>query len=350
MSEKEPRTNMFEGGNNIEHIPPVYTDLVEKIQDNPNSEKVWKKVIALAKKEEAQGGGSESYYSHIPLNELITVGEKLKNARLKDKSLSQESKQAQYDILAKKSSTGEYWYDIILGHVNDKLFAPVEARLGRLVEARTNKKKFATGLDLGSGLGNTLRVISPYCEKVIGVEQLPQLVKLAKKDTSMPKNVEIMRGNALNLKFTDETFDIVVSNGLTHYLQWPQGIDYTAEVSRVLKDGGRYLEAYAVENPGENLPMIAREYLTSAKALVVCLIDEIVSKVEHDPSSYGKEPWGFSEMTGFFSRKGVFLRWTFDSKLENDASITKTGVMVAEYIKDKKYAATIAKGGYSRTD
>lgn len=349
MSEKEPRPSMFEGGNNPENVPHLYIDLLEEIQKDPHSDEVWQNAISLAKEEEVQGGGSENYYTHISLAELIVTGKRLKAARLREKDWrpDAEARQRQYSVLAKKSSTGEYWYDIILGHVNDKMFAPVKARLERLVELRAEKGRFKTGLDLGSGLGNTLRTVAPYFEKVIGVERLPQLVKLTKNEPSMPQNVEIVCANALDLKFSDESFDVVVSNGLTHYLPLRQVENYAHEVNKVLKDGGRYLEAYVVKKDNDRLPIIENEYLTSAKALLVCLIDAIVSKVDNKYPYLGYiEPWDFSEMINAFSRNGLALRRGIDSDRENDISIEGCGVGVFEFIKDKKHQEEM-KRGYS---
>jgi ubiquinone/menaquinone biosynthesis C-methylase UbiE len=166
------------------------------------------------------------------------------------------------------------------------------------------------------------------------------LVKLAKKDPSMPKNVEVKRADAIKLPFAAESFDVAVSNGLTHYLERGRMREYVEEVSRVLKDGGRYLEAFTEKEPDDLLPITDKEYLTSAKALLVCLIDNLVSKVDADSSSVYKntehdfQTWDFEDMNQVFFNNGVYL----GNQEEKD------GMLVVEFVRDKRKQAQNRRG------
>jgi SAM-dependent methyltransferase len=288
-------------------------ELLHRILNEPRSDDVWRRTVELARAEEASGRGSDSYYGRIPLEDLIAIGERLRAA---------ESREDQYGILAEKTSTGEYWYDIVLGHVNDKMFAPIKTELESLAEGKPDKK-FEAGLDIGSGLGNTSRAISPYFKKVTGIEKLPQIVEKVKGDPTMPENVEIVPGDATKLPFADESFDAAVSNGLAHYLEKDEMEKYVREISRVLKDGGMYFEALGTKDPNSELPATETEYLTSAKALLVCLLDNTVSKVEE-----GSHEWSLSDMVKAFKREGV------DYSKVNDYLETD-GVIVAKFTKHK---------------
>ncbi|MAF80592.1 hypothetical protein CL628_01115 [bacterium] len=348
MSEKVPKERI-EGVGGPEDIPSAYLRLVEKIQADPNSTEVWQGATALARQEDGQDSTSEDYYSTVPLEELIAVGESLKVAKDRNKyALPEDASREEYEILAEKSSGGVYWYDIILGHVNDKMFEPVQNRLASMVEASSDRK-IEAGLDLGSGFGNTLRSVSPYFNKVTGVEQLSDLVDIVKNDPATPSNVEMHCSSVSYTELPPESFDVAVSNGLTRYLPLHKMDSYAAEVGRVLKDGGTYLEASLVKDPSEPLPKVEEEYLTSAKALLVYLIDNIISNVdaEHRRPDTG-EPWDLSEMIGAFHRRGLFLRHTVDSESENKLNIETKGVRVLEFIKSDKRKANIAKGGVSR--
>lgn len=335
----------------------TYIELLDKIQNEPNSDELWQHTVDIARDEEISGGGLESYYTKIPLDELIAIGERLRATKERvtawdgkvttiNKDLFDLVKPKQYAILAERCSTGEYWYDIILGHVNDKAFIPVTMRLEHLLKAR-RKRKFRAGLDVGCGLGNTLRAVAPYCEKVVGVEKLAPLVKLVKKDASMPKNTEIKRADALELPFADGTFDVVVSNGLTHYIRPDYIYSYAQEISRVMKEGGRYLEAFTVKEPGNQLPNTEAEYLTSAKALLVCLIDNVITKNDDKGDN---PPWYLRSMSGGFEDSGVYARKDQAAEREKDDNAKNIGAVVVEFIKNRKEGVRFTRSGMTPID
>lgn len=313
----------------------TYLEMLKSIQEDPYSEEVWQSTVELAKREEVSGGGSENYYSRIPLEELISVGERLRAAREKDQEhySSKRSKVEEYRVLTERASTGEYWYDIILGHVNDRAFAPVISRLGNLVKSRPGKK-FETGLDIGSGLGNTLRDAAPYCAKIIGVEKLDFLAEEVRNNPSMPENTEVVTVDAVyeKLPFADESFDVIVSNGLTHYLDDGEMLALASKISRLLKDGGSYIEAYTVKEPGDLLPVTEKEYLTSAKTLLVCLMDNICSKVKIEPG----RSWNLSDLATVFAKHGVYMRHDAGNYREDMVSKREIGAVAVEFVKSKK--------------
>ena len=307
--------------------------LLKRIQADPCSDEIWKDVVRLAREEESSGAVAEGYYAEIPLDELIALGEKLMAARAKDKEnysgpfFYDNPKQEEYRVLTGKPSTGEYWYDIILGHVNDRAFAPVTTRLEDIIRLENNGKKFEAGLDVGSGLGNTLRQVAPYCEKVTGAERIDFLVKEARNNPAMPKNAKIIKADAKRLPFDAESFDLVVSNGMTHYMGAVEMQEYVREISGILKKGGRYFEVLVEEDPASHLALTETEYLSSAKALLVCLLDNVVSRV----GDKGSEEWDLGDMADAFSYYGVSYRPM--SEEEEDSITKKTGVIVVEFIK-----------------
>lgn len=265
----------------------LYSEILKSIQKDPMADIVWAKTLELAKAEEANGNGQDNFYSHVPLDELIEVGQKLR-------STSEKAKQ--YDILSGRSSNGQIWYDVILGHVNDKMFAPVENHLSHLYQQRGIK--WENGLDVGSGTGNTLRAIAPYFERVFGVDKLKAVLQKAKDEDTLPENVEVVAGSATDLMFDKQTFDVAVSNGLTYYLEKDEMHRFVKEIARVLKPGGLYLESRILKDEDALLPGIEKEYLTSAKALLVCLIDNIIT---HHPTA---TKLGFSEVLELFASEG----------------------------------------------
>lgn len=317
MREKEPNNRISDNDESIKKEAysreslkkPEYIELLQEIKEDPNSDEIWQKVVTLAVQEDKAKEGQESYYTPIPLGELISIGEKLKSAN---------GREEQYEILAEKSSTGEYWYDIILGHVNDKTFIPVTERL----QAITEQQKMEAGLDIGTGLGNTLKAIAPYFNQVVGVDKLSPILKVAKRDDSIPTNAELIEGDATKLPFEDNRFDAAVSNGLTHYLSRDEMQKYVTEVSRVLRPAGMYLESLTVKQNDELLPVIEKEYLTSGKALLVCLADNIVSRNDDENAS-----WSITEMIEEFRDNGL-------SFVEPDRHEFERGLVVISFVKE----------------
>lgn len=289
----------------VEEQKDSYEDLVELIQVNPYDDQLWERVVKLARGEEKSGNlreSSETYYSKIPLDELITIGESLRVTRSKSK---------QYEILMQKASTGERWYDIVLGHVNDKAFAPIAEEIERLVKQKGSK--FEDGLDVGSGTGNTIRAIAPYFEDVTGIDIEDAIVQQVKKEGSLPSNAAIMVGDAIDLPFGDGYFDIAVSNGLTHYLSGEEMKKYVHEIARVLTPGGLYFESFVQKADDEILPKTEQDYLFSAKALLTCLMDNLVSQTS-DNSQIG---WNFKGMVDEFRSLG----FNFDFSAPNEEGV-----------------------------
>jgi ubiquinone/menaquinone biosynthesis C-methylase UbiE len=97
-------------------------------------------------------------------------------------------------------------------------------------------------LDLGSGAGTDSLVAAQMVGpdgRVTGVDMTPEM--LAKARASLAElelaNVELVEGEAESLPFPDETFDVVISNGVIDLI--PDKDAVFAELFRVLRPGGR---------------------------------------------------------------------------------------------------------------
>ncbi len=74
------------------------------------------------------------------------------------------------------------------------------------------------------------------------LEISPAMIRLAKKNTSnykLSKRVIYQEGNALEMPFTGDTFDLAFSNGSLH--EWENAGQVFSEIHRVLKSGGRMM-------------------------------------------------------------------------------------------------------------
>jgi SAM-dependent methyltransferase len=118
--------------------------------------------------------------------------------------------------------------------------------LGRLVEGERV-------LDLGSGAGTdsliAAQMVGPSGH-VTGVDMTAAMVKKARRAAAElgTGNVEFVEGEIESLPFADESFDVVISNGVIDLV--PDKDAVYAEVFRVLAPGGRVQIAdVTIQNP-----------------------------------------------------------------------------------------------------
>ena len=74
-------------------------------------------------------------------------------------------------------------------------------------------------LDIGAGLGTVSEVLSHYYEEVVSVEPVRERLYFCKKRFEQEgiKNIKLVNANALELPFPENSFDLVVMNGV---LEW----------------------------------------------------------------------------------------------------------------------------------
>lgn len=97
-------------------------------------------------------------------------------------------------------------------------------------------------LDIGCGTGFDLYAAS--CQvgstgKVIGVDLTPEMIDRARKNLAAAKvaNTEVLLVASEQMPFADDTFDVVISNGVINLS--PDKPKLFAEIYRILKPGGR---------------------------------------------------------------------------------------------------------------
>ena len=97
-------------------------------------------------------------------------------------------------------------------------------------------------LDLGSGAGTDSLVAAQMVApdgRVVGIDMTPEMVAKARSSAAEmgAANVEFVEGEAQSLQFRDESFDVVISNGVVDLI--PDKDAVFAELFRVLRHGGR---------------------------------------------------------------------------------------------------------------
>ncbi|MBK8026927.1 MAG: methyltransferase domain-containing protein [Chloroflexi bacterium] len=96
-------------------------------------------------------------------------------------------------------------------------------------------------LDVGCGAGHVSVTVAPYVEQVVALDitlnMLRQVEILAQE--KQVTNVRTQLGDAENLPFEEDQFDMVMSRYSAHH--WPNPARALSEIQRVLKPNGRFI-------------------------------------------------------------------------------------------------------------
>jgi ubiquinone/menaquinone biosynthesis C-methylase UbiE len=106
--------------------------------------------------------------------------------------------------------------------------------------------KGAVVADIGCGAGMDLLLAATDVGKqgrAIGIDMTESMREKALSSARIAglENVEVRLGDAMSLPLADETFDVVISNGVLNLV--PDKLVAYSEVLRILKPGGRFLYA-----------------------------------------------------------------------------------------------------------
>lgn len=95
-------------------------------------------------------------------------------------------------------------------------------------------------LDIGCGRGGTVHVINKFYEAqaIVGVDLSPQAIVFCKEAHKHP-SISFFEGDAENLMFEDESFDVITNVESSH--SYPDITAFYMQVSRFLKPGGYFL-------------------------------------------------------------------------------------------------------------
>ena len=98
-------------------------------------------------------------------------------------------------------------------------------------------------LDVGCGIGGPARMLAAkFGCKVTGIDITEEFIRTAKllsRETGLDEQTEFITGNALQLPFNNESFDVVWTQHAQMNIK-DKGTFYS-EISRVLKKGGRFI-------------------------------------------------------------------------------------------------------------
>ncbi len=268
----------------VNDIPSVYLELWKKHGQYPVDNEVWDQVIDMAKKEENTEIGKRGIYGKILLDSLLDLSEKV---RLESDNLKR------YKLLTKKSPNEKIWFEVLSG------LHKVDIESDYLIK-KIGERHWENALDLGTGTGDIIRKIEPYCNHLTGVDQIPSLIQIAREQKVGKEKFKI--GNVLKLPFRDNNFDLAVSAGLVWSLNRNQLEKYVSELTRVLKPSGSYFQS-ALLRPNEDLDIFELKSLANAKGI---LADLIVDKASGRADK--KELISYKDLGEVFRNKGFTIK------------------------------------------
>ncbi len=269
-------------------IPPEYIELWDKHNRVPVEEDTWNEVIDLARKEERTEISGRGIYGQIPLDNLLSLAEKVR---------SEPDPVERYRLLAKESPTGQIWFEVLDGLRSDLAIDAMDRKVG--------ERNWDNGLDIGTGCGVLSEKIEGYCNRLVAVDRADFLLKLGKMKAFGGE--EFITGEALHLPFSNQSFDLVVSSGLTASFDKDQLEDFVSELARVIRPQGSYLEATQMPPESGDLHPEHRRSLANAKGI---LADMIVDETS------GKSKIGdhlkLTDYVSTFQSKGFSFEYSFD--------------------------------------
>lgn len=94
-------------------------------------------------------------------------------------------------------------------------------------------------LDLGTGTGRLLSVLSGRVERAVGVDINPEMLSIARAALDKPEyqHVQVRQGDILRLPFAPGSFDLVTAHQVLHFMDEPRQM--IAVAAAMLRAGGR---------------------------------------------------------------------------------------------------------------
>jgi SAM-dependent methyltransferase len=115
---------------------------------------------------------------------------------------------------------------------------------------KVNLKDAKLVLDVGCGTGAVLKEIASLTKaKIIGIDSSPEMIQIAKEALADFENVELRVGDAHQLSFKSNTFDLTTCNLLLMWTKNPQAV--VREMARVTRADGFVFASLEPDYGGE---------------------------------------------------------------------------------------------------
>ena len=116
-----------------------------------------------------------------------------------------------------------------------------EAQVAETIKSCIGPKRIESVLDLGTGTGQMLRLLSPQAERLIGLDVNASMLAVARAQLAADglHQIELRQGDLYALPVERESFDLVVLHQVLHYLDDP--LRALREAAQAVRPGGRVL-------------------------------------------------------------------------------------------------------------
>ena len=136
-------------------------------------------------------------------------------------------------------------------------------------------------LDVGCGFGRHIKVLAPFSEEVVGIDNNEDMIKKAKNNLSNLSNAKILLQDAKKLEFESDYFDYVICMTNT-FGDFPNiELDALKEMKRVCKKDGKIIisvyndKAFKIRKKGYEKVGL---HITKIKNGIVCTQEGLISK------------------------------------------------------------------------
>ena len=120
-----------------------------------------------------------------------------------------------------------------------------------------------TVLEIGCGIGYTIKIVAPQVKKYIGMDYSQNMLEEAKQYNKQFNNTEYILTPGNSIPLPDKSVDLIYSELVFQHLGNDTAIKYFDEIKRVIKTNGRYyiqmpkLEVYGY---GWNKEMLLKHF------------------------------------------------------------------------------------------
>lgn len=151
----------------------------------------------------------------------------------------------EYAPVDRSKKDAQAWYDRLSGWYDQIIYPFERTAIARGLEVASVGSGEAV-LEIGTGTGNTLLQLAEdagHTGRVVGIDLSSEMVertraKLASQDLS---HASVQQGDATNLPFADDTFDVIVMTFTLELFSEKDLLTVLDEVDRVLNEDGRFV-------------------------------------------------------------------------------------------------------------
>ncbi|MBD0325777.1 MAG: class I SAM-dependent methyltransferase [Pyrinomonadaceae bacterium] len=96
-------------------------------------------------------------------------------------------------------------------------------------------RRCENALEIGCGIGEFTRLLAARARRVVAVDLSPQMIRLARQQSSAYSNIEYVQGDAMRLSLPAGSYDCIVSLATLHHLEQERAL---LKMKEMLKPNG----------------------------------------------------------------------------------------------------------------